>query len=49
MPGLWAQDIAGSRAHAAMLGAQKILTAEDVAAIDAGLVAIAAEIETGNI
>jgi len=45
---LWAQDIAGSRAHAAMLGAQKILTAEDVAAIDAGLVEIAAEIEAGT-
>ena len=45
---LWAEDIAGSRAHAAMLGAQKILTAEDVAAIDAGLVEIAAEIEAGT-
>ncbi|NNM58064.1 lyase family protein, partial [Acidocella sp.] len=45
---LWAEDIAGSRAHAAMLGAQKILTHEDVAAIDAGLADIAAEIGAGT-
>ncbi|GLR65727.1 argininosuccinate lyase [Acidocella aquatica] len=45
---LWAEDIAGSRAHAAMLGAQKILTPEDVAAIDAGLADIAAEIGAGT-
>ena len=45
---LWAEDIAGSRAHAAMLGAQKILTHEDVAAIDAGLAEIAAEIGAGT-
>ncbi len=38
---LWRQDIAGSRAHAAMLGATGILDAADVAAIDAGLAAIA--------
>ncbi len=42
---LWRQDIAGSRAHAAMLGKTGILLAEDAAAIDAGLVQIAGEIE----
>jgi argininosuccinate lyase len=40
---LWQQDIAGSRAHAAMLGATGILTQADVAAIDAGLAQIAQE------
>lgn len=45
---LWAQDIAGSRAHAAMLGRQGIITGADAAAIDAGLVAIASEIATGR-
>ena len=38
---LWRQDIAGSRAHAAMLGAQGIVEAADVAAIDDGLARIA--------
>jgi argininosuccinate lyase len=42
------QDVAGSRAHAAMLGAQKIISAADAAAIDAGLAEIGAEIEAGN-
>jgi len=42
---LWRQDIAGSRAHAAMLAKTGILLAEDAAAIDAGLVQIAGEIE----
>jgi argininosuccinate lyase len=45
---LWAEDIAGSRAHAAMLGAQGILSAADVAAIDAGLAGIAADIAAGK-
>jgi len=40
---LWQQDIAGSRAHVAMLGAQGIVGAADAAAIDAGLQQIAAE------
>ena len=40
---LWQQDIAGSRAHVAMLGTCGILNAADVAAIDAGLVAVEAE------
>lgn len=40
---LWRQDIAASRAHVAMLGAQGIVDAADVEAIDEGLQAIAAE------
>jgi argininosuccinate lyase len=40
---LWREDIAASRAHAAMLGAQGIIPADDAAAIDAGLAAIAEE------
>ncbi len=42
------QDIAGSRAHARMLAAQGIVSAEDAEAIDAGLLQIAAEIERGE-
>ena len=38
---LWRQDIAGSKAHVAMLGAQGILKAEDVVAIAEGLDAVA--------
>jgi len=45
---LWRQDLAGSRAHARMLGATGILPAEDVAAIDAGLARIEAELEAGE-
>ena len=40
---LWRQDIAGSKAHVAMLGAQAIIPADDVAAIDAGLDRVAEE------
>jgi argininosuccinate lyase len=40
---LWQQDIAGSRAHAAMLAAQAIISADDAGAIDAGLAQITAE------
>ena len=40
---LWQQDIAGSKAHVAMLGAQGILSAEDAATIAAGLDQVAAE------
>jgi argininosuccinate lyase len=40
---MWRQDIQGSRAHAAMLGAQGILSAKDAEAIDQGLEQIAAE------
>ncbi|MEL6478149.1 MAG: argininosuccinate lyase [Pseudomonadota bacterium] len=42
-----AEDIAGSRAHAAMLAAQGIISAEDQQAIDAGLVQIEGEIARG--
>jgi len=45
---LWRQDIAASRAHAAMLAATSILNPEDVQKIDAGLAEIAAEIEAGT-
>ncbi len=40
---LWQQDIAASKAHVAMLGAQGIVSAADAAAISAGLDAVAAE------
>jgi argininosuccinate lyase len=45
---LWREDIAGSRAHARMLGAQGILSAEDVTAISAGLDTVVTEIEAGQ-
>ena len=45
---LWAEDIAGSKAHAAMLRAQGIIAPTDEAAIQGGLDAIRAEIETGT-
>jgi argininosuccinate lyase len=46
---LWREDIAASRAHAAMLAAQGILTAADAAAIDAGLAQIADEYAAGGV
>ncbi|WP_106640514.1 argininosuccinate lyase [Allosphingosinicella vermicomposti] len=46
---LWRQDIAASKAHVAMLGAQKIVAAEDVRAISDGLDRIAAEYEEGGV
>jgi argininosuccinate lyase len=45
---LAAQDIRGSRAHAAMLGAVGILTQDDVAAISQGLDEIETEIAEGD-
>ena len=45
---MWRQDIAGSRAHAAMLARQGIITGDDEAAIRAGLADITAEIEAGR-
>ncbi|OYY13223.1 MAG: argininosuccinate lyase [Rhizobiales bacterium 35-68-8] len=45
---LYAQDIAGSKAHAAMLDAQGIVAAEDVEKIRAGLDTILSEIEAGT-
>jgi argininosuccinate lyase len=45
---LYAEDIVGSKAHCAMLVAQKILSPEDGAAITAGLDQIRSEIESGS-
>ncbi len=46
---LWRQDIAGSKAHIAMLAAQGIVTAEDARAIAHGLDTIAAEYEANGV
>ncbi|MDO5621841.1 MAG: argininosuccinate lyase [Paracoccus sp. (in: a-proteobacteria)] len=45
---LYAQDIAGSRAHAAMLAAQGIITDNDAKAIREGLLTVLSEIEGGD-
>ena len=45
---LAAQDVAGSRAHAAMLGATGILEPSDVEAIREGLLTVLSEIEAGS-
>ncbi|MCG6904567.1 MAG: argininosuccinate lyase [Rhodobacter sp.] len=45
---LAAQDIAGSRAHAAMLAATGIITDSDAEAIREGLLTVLSEIETGT-
>jgi argininosuccinate lyase len=45
---LYAQDIAGSQAHCAMLVRQKVLSAEDGEAIARGLAQIRDEIEAGH-
>jgi argininosuccinate lyase len=46
---LWRQDIAGSKAHARMLGAQGIIPQADAALILEGLDGIAARIEAGEL
>ncbi len=46
---LWRQDIAASKAHVAMLGQQGIVSAEDAAAIAAGLDRVAAEYEANGV
>ncbi|HEU4958118.1 MAG TPA: argininosuccinate lyase [Sphingomicrobium sp.] len=46
---LWREDIRASRAHAAMLAKQGILSADDAKAIDDGLLQVAAEIEAGKL
>ena len=46
---LWKQDIAGSKAHVAMLAKQGIVSAEDAQAISAGLDTIAAEYEANGV
>ncbi len=45
---LYAQDIRGSRAHAAMLAAQGIIRDSDAEAIREGLLTVLSEIEAGN-
>ena len=45
---LWQADIAGSLAHAEMLCAQGIVSAEDLASIERGLAQIRGEIEAGR-
>ena len=45
---LYRQDIAASKAHAAMLGKQGIITADDAAKITHGLDTILSEIESGQ-
>ncbi|MDL2294765.1 argininosuccinate lyase [Ruminococcaceae bacterium OttesenSCG-928-D13] len=44
---MYKQDIEGSLAHAAMLGAQGIISAADAAAIEQGLLGILADLESG--
>ena len=46
---LWRQDIAASKAHVAMLGAQGIVSDADMTAIDEGLDRIAAEYEADGV
>jgi argininosuccinate lyase len=46
---MWRQDLAASKAHVAMLGAQGIVAPEDARAIASGLDAIAAEYEEGGV
>ncbi len=46
---LWRQDVAGSRAHAAMLGAQGIVAPADAAEIDRGLAEVAAAYEADGV
>jgi len=46
---LWREDIAASKAHVAMLGAQGIIAAEDAVVIAKGLDAVAAEYEANGV
>ncbi|OJW72178.1 MAG: argininosuccinate lyase [Sphingomonadales bacterium 63-6] len=46
---LWRQDIAASKAHVAMLGAEGIVSAEDVRAISEGLDRVASEYEANGV
>ena len=45
---LWAQDLAGSRAHCAMLAKQGVISPADAAEIQGGLKTIEAEIKAGT-
>ena len=44
---MWREDITGSLAHSAMLGAQGIISPEDTEAIQSGLKSILADLESG--
>ena len=46
---LWREDIQASRAHAAMLARQAIISEADAKAIDEGLLQVASEIESGRL
>ena len=46
---MWRQDIAGSKAHVAMLGKQGIVSGEDAATIAAGLDQVAADYERDGV
>jgi argininosuccinate lyase len=46
---MWRQDIAGSRAHVAMLGQQGIVSKDDAAAISAGLAQVADDYEANGV
>ncbi|MEO7688817.1 MAG: argininosuccinate lyase [Sphingomonas sp.] len=46
---LWRQDVAGSKAHAAMLGVQGIVSPEDAAVIIAGLETVSAHYEAHGV
>lgn len=46
---MWRQDIAGSKAHVAMLGQQGIVSAQDAATISAGLDQVAADYERDGV
>jgi argininosuccinate lyase len=46
---LWRQDVAGSQAHVAMLAQQGIVSAQDAAAISAGLTQVAAGYEANGV
>ena len=45
---MWAEDIAGSKAHAAMLAKVGVISAEDAQAIRSGLDEVAASIAAGD-
>ena len=46
---LWREDIAASRAHAAMLAAQSVISEDDAKAIDGGLAKIAEEFSAAGV
>ncbi|MBC9034460.1 argininosuccinate lyase [Sphingomonas sp. JC676] len=46
---MWRQDLRGSQAHAAMLGAQGIVTPEDAAALGTGIELVAADFDADGV